>query len=272
MPPPTYTSRMTTSSPSRTRPAVHRARAAATVLLLSVLAVGCSSTPSPVRDTSSSAEDLYRSAKDALNRGDFITAIDTFEALGARYPFGTYTQQAQLDVAYAYLEQDENDSAVAAADRFIKLYPRSERIDYAQYMKGLANYRRGNSAFERFFPRDMAKVNQNWLRQSYAEFDTLVRRYPDSDYAQDATERMVFLRDEMARHELITAQFYFERGAMVAAVNRVNHLLTHFDGSKHVPDALELLVEAYEALGQDDLAADTRRVLAATLGEPVERG
>ena len=229
-----------------------------------VAGAGCAGTPSPTSDASASAESLYRSAKTALNRGDFLTAIDTFETLGARYPFGTYTQQAQLDIAYAYLQQEENDSAIAAADRFIKLYPRSDDIDYAQYMKGLANYRRGTSAFERIFPRDMARVNQNWLRAAYAEFDTLVRRYPDSRYAEDARARMAFLRDEMARHELITARFYFERGAMIAAVNRVSYLLEHFDGSRHVPDALALMISAYDALGQEDLAADTRRVLAAT--------
>ena len=235
----------------------------ALLVLVALAGAGCTST-SPTRDVSASAESLYRSAKDALTRGDFLTAIDTFETLGARYPFGTYTQQAQLDIAYAYLQQDEHDNAVAAADRFIKLYPRSEDIDYAQYMKGLANYRRGSSAFERVFPRDMARVNQNWLRTAYAEFDTLVRRYPDSDYAPDARERMAFLRNEMARHELVTARFYFERGAMVAVVNRVNYLLERFDGSAHVPDALALLARAYDALGQDDLAADARRVLAAT--------
>ena len=233
-------------------------------LLGAALATGCAGTANPTRDASASAESLYRSAKGALGRGDFLTAIDTFETLGARYPFGTYTQQAQLDIAYAYLQQEEFDNAIAAADRFIKLYPRSDDIDYAQYMKGLAHYQRGGSAFERIFPRDMARVNQNWLRSAYAEFDTLVRRYPDSRYAPDAQERMAFLRDEMARHELITARFYFERGAMVAAVNRASYLLEHFDGSRHVPDALALMASAYDAMGQGDLAADARRVLTAT--------
>jgi len=155
------------------------------------------------------AEQLYVAAKRALNQGDFLTAIATFETLGARYPFGSFTQQAQLDVAYAYLRQDEFDSAINAADRFIKLYPRSETIDYAYYIKGVSHFSRGGSAMERIFPRDMAKVNQMWLSSAFAEFDTLVRRFPDSQYAPDALERMAYLRNEMARHELITASFYF---------------------------------------------------------------
>jgi len=248
------------SARSSARPS---ARRVAIALLLCLAGAACSTTPE--RDgASSTAEQLYRQAKKALGRGDFLTAIDTFETLGARYPFGTYTQQAQLDIAYAYLRQDEFDSAIDAADRFIKLYPQSDSIDYALYMKGLAHFSRGGSAFERVFPRDMARVNQAWLRASFAEFDTLLRRFPDSRYASDALERMRFLRDRMAEHELITARFYYERGAMVATINRITYLLEHFDGSDRIPDALALMAAAYGALGQDDQRTDTLRVLAAT--------
>lgn len=213
---------------------------------------------------SGSAEELYRAAKRSLNRGDFLTAIGTFETLGARYPFGSFTQQAQLDIAYAYLKQDEFDNAINAADRFIKLYPRNENIDYAYYIKGVSDFSRGGSAMERIFPRDMSKVDQLWLRSSFAQFDTLVRRFPNSKYAQDALARMAFLRDEMARHELTTARFYYQRGAMVAVINRVNYLLSHFDGSSHIPNALALMAGAYESLGQFDLQQDTLRVLSLT--------
>lgn len=234
---------------------------------------GCATSNSGSSADLQSAESIYNQAKRALNQGDFLTAIDTFETLGARYPFGTYTQQAQLDVAFAYLKQDDFDSAISSADRLIKLYPRSENIDYAYYIKGVSHFSRGGSAMERIFPRDMAKVNQNWLRSSFAEFDTLVRRFPESQYAADALDRMIFLKDEMARHELITAQFYYDRGAMVAVVNRVNYLLEHFDGSKHVPDSLALMASAYQSLGQTDLQNETLRVLALTDPEhPAAKG
>ena len=234
----------------------------AAALAASTLAA-CSTTGDAI-DESATAEELYRNAKRSLARGDFLTAIDTFETLGARYPFGSYTQQAQLDVAYAYFKQDEFDEAIGAADRFIKLYPQSDNLDYAYYMKGLSHYSRGGSAFERLFPRDLSRVNQNWLRSAFAEFDTLVRRFPDSPYVPDSLERMAFLKNEMARHELVTARFYYERGAMVAVVNRITYLLEHFDGSAHVPNALALLASAYEALGQEDLRQDTLRVLRET--------
>jgi len=209
-------------------------------------------------------ESLYGAAKRALDRGDYLTAIDGFEALGAQFPFGTFTQRAQLEVTFAYFKENEYDNAIAAANRYIKLYPRDASVDYALYMKGLANYSRGGSIGERVFPRNLAQVDQNWLRTSYVEFDTLVRRYPESEYTTDAIERMAFLRDSMAQHELTTARYYYERGAMVASVNRVTYILEQFKESKHVPNALALMASAQRSLGQDELAKDTLRVLSET--------
>lgn len=235
------------------------------LVLISILA-GCASQEEKTASTNQSAEQLYKSAKKRLDQGDFLGAVEGFELLGARYPFGNFTQQAQLDVAYAYLKQDEYDNAINSADRFLKLYPRSDNIDYAWYMKGLANFSRGGSTLERLFPRDMSKVNQAWLRASFADFDTLVSRFPDSVYAPDAIERMRFLHNEMARHELNTAKYYYQRGAMVATVNRVQYLLNHFEGSEHVGNGLALMASAYKSMGQIELQQDTLRVLA--LNEP----
>jgi len=225
---------------------------------------GCASSGSGSGSTTGTPEGLYGIAKRALDRGDYLTAIDVFEELGAKFPFGTFTQQAQLEVILAYYKQDEHDNAIFAADRFIKLYPRNEAVDYAVYMKGLSHFSRGGSPMERFFPRKLAYVDQNWLRSAYAEFDNLVQRFPDSEYRADAIERMAYLRDEMAQHELITARYYYNRGAMVASVNRVTYLLEHYKDSKHVPNALALMASAQRSMGQADLAADTLRVLANT--------
>jgi len=224
----------------------------------------CASTNDTGGVSSGTPEGLYGIAKRAMNRGDYLTAIDVFESLGAQFPFGTFTQQAQLEVTYAYYKQDEYDNAIAAADRFIKLYPRNESVDYAVYMKALSHFSRGGSPMERFFPRTLAHVDQNWLRSSYVEFDSLVRRFPESKYAEDAIKRMAYLRDEMARHELITARYYYNRGAMVASVNRVTYLLEHYKESKHVANALALMASAQTSLGQTELAQDTLRVLTET--------
>ncbi len=241
-----------------------RQAALITVVAVSLGLGACATNNSGPGSPSNTPEGLYDIAKRALTRGDYLTAIDVFESLGAQFPFGNYTQKAQLEVTYAYYKQDEYDSAISAADRYIKLYPRDESVDYAIYMKALSNFSRGGSPMERFFPRQLAYVDQNWLRAAYVDFDTLVRRFPNSEYAADAVDRMAYLRDEMARHELITARYYYNRGAMVASVNRVTYLLEHYKGSKHVPNALALMASAQRSLGQTDLANDTLRVLAQT--------
>jgi len=237
---------------------------AAIIVTLSVmiLITGCRNLNPDAPVNQPSAEALYKDAKRSLASGNFVEAVETFETLGALYPFGNYTQQAQLDVAYAYFKQDEYNNAISTADRFIKLYPRSPSIDYAYYIKGLANYTRGSSPLERLFPRDLTKVNQSWLRSSFADFDTLATRFPDSSYVPDSIERMNFLRNEMARHELVTAQYYYGRGAMVATISRIKYMLEHFEESVHTANGLALMAKAYGTLGQEDLQNDTLRVLA----------
>ncbi len=214
----------------------------------------------PTRDWSD--ERLYKEAKHKLDIKAYSSAVELFETLESRYPFGEHTQQAQLDIAYSYFKQDEFDNAVAAADQFIKLHPRNKSVDYAYYLKGLSNFSRGQSTLERLFPRELSHVDQNWLRTAFANFETLIRRFPDSSYIEDAKQRMVFLRNEMARHELITAEYYYHRGAMIASVNRVKYLLEHFDKTPHTADALALMVKAYTAMGKDQLARETLEILA----------
>ena len=244
-----------------------------TLLMLLLLTTGCSTTGEPEEEYDPtrdwSAEKLYREAKKRMERGEYDTAVDYFETLESRYPFGDFTRQAQLDIAYAYLKQDEFDNAIASADQFIKLHPQHEAVAYAYYLKGLSHFSRGQSMMERLFPRDLAKVDQTWLQSSYADFDTLVRRYPESQYSEDARQRMIYLRNQMGRHELITARYYYKRGAMVAAINRCEYLLEHFGQTPSAPKALELMVRAYRAMGQDDLAEETLKVLA--LNDPDNR-
>ncbi len=196
-----------------------------------------------------------------MNAGEFGEAVKLFEALEARYPFGRYALQTQLDIAYAYYKFDEMESAIAAADRFIKFNPRHERVDYAYYLKGLAHYNRGRGLFENLSPRRFASIDQSQLRDAYRAFDELVRKFPNGQYAQDARQRMVYLRNMQADHEYNVASYYFRRGAYAGAVNRVKYLIERFDGAPAVPDALVLMVKAYRQMGMHDLAAGTLALL-----------
>lgn len=241
-------------------PAMKRAAVAALAIGLAAAGGACSSRDyDPTADWSK--ERLYREAKSSLDAGSFQEAIDYFETLEARYPFGPLALQAQLDIAYAYYRYGEEKSAIAALDRFIKLHPTHEGVAYAYYLRGLIRYNRGRTFVNDVFPRDMSQMDQGRLRQAFSDFRRVVEQHGDTRYADDARKRMVYLRNQMARHELNTARFYFGRAAYTAALNRIEYLLTNYEGAPAVPDALALQVRAYEQLGMKDLAADARRVL-----------
>ncbi|MEM7292056.1 MAG: outer membrane protein assembly factor BamD [Pseudomonadota bacterium] len=221
----------------------------------------CTTTPHDPTENWS-ARKIYNEASKSLRTGDFTQAVDYFEILESRYPFGRYTLQSQLDIAYAHYKRQEYDVAIDACDRFIKLHPRNEHIDYAYYLKGLANFTRGSGLFTNFLGRDPSQHDQRSLSNAFADFDTLVRRFPDSQYVPDARQRMIFLRNEMAEHEYDIAQFYYSRGAMLATINRIKFMIENYNGAPLISDGLALMAQAYTNIGMDDLAADTLRVLA----------
>jgi len=214
-----------------------------------------------------SAGELYAKAKDRLDSGDYTTAIDYYETLESRYPFGKYATQSQLDVIRAYYLDDEPESATAAADRFIKLNPRHPAVDYAFYMKGIINFGLQDSIVDKFYTRDIADYDQTIMKKSYEDFSVLVNRFPDSQYTADAVKRMVYLRNQLARSELKVAEFYLGRRAWVAASNRAKTILEAYQGSSSIKRALQIQVLAYQKLKLDKLAEDARRILILNYGQ-----
>lgn len=215
---------------------------------------------------------FHQQAKEALDNQSYQKAITLYEALEARYPFGDYAAQAQLNVAYAYYKNDDPEAALAAADRFIKVHPRSPNVDYAYYLKGLINYNRGIGFIDRFIPTDASQRDPGNAKDAYDNFQELIRRFPNSRYVDDAKQRMVALRNNMGMYELHVADFYMRRKAYVAAVNRANHIVKEYQRTPAVPGALQIMQEAYSKLGMDDLAADAERVynLNYPNGAPVQ--
>lgn len=233
-------------------------------LLVILFLTGCASTPDDELDdvdADKTAAMLYTEAKDSLRAGDYETAITRLESLEARFPFGRYAQQAQLDIAYAYYKYDEPDSAVAAVDRFIKLYPRHQHVDYAYYLRGLVKFNQGRGAFDDLPGQDPAKRDPGAAKQAFQFFDELVTRFPNSIYAEDAVKRMRYLRNSLARYEIYVGEYYFKRGAFLAAANRGKYVLEYFQTTPSTPDALALMVKSYEKLQLPQLAADAKRVL-----------
>ncbi|MCK7576455.1 MAG: outer membrane protein assembly factor BamD [Chromatiales bacterium] len=233
-----------------------------TALLLAVTLTGCGIFGKEIDETEGwSAAKLYSEAASQLDSGSYKRAIELYQKLEARYPFGRYAMQAQLDVAYAHYRAEEPEDALAAADRFIKLYPQNPYVDYAYYLKGIVNYNRSVSFLDRFIPTDASQRDPGSALDAFKDFAILVERFPNSKYAEDARQRMVYLRSNLAMNEVHVARYYMKRGAYLAAANRANHVIQHYQRTSAVDDALEVLVDAYRALGKEDLAADTKRVL-----------
>lgn len=232
------------------------------IFLLLIPLVACSGVGGDNDPTKGwSAAKLYAEAKEAQEDENFERAIELFETLEARYPFGRYAQQAQLDSAYAYYKFSEPDSAIANADRFIKLHPKSPHVDYAYYLKGLANFNRGDSFLSKIIDRNPAERDPTPMKRAFEDFSILIKTYPDSRYAEDARQRMVFLRNELAEYEMNIANFYLRREAYIAAANRAKHVLEHYQGATSVPLALKTMIKSYRKLGLDELANDAYRVL-----------
>jgi len=217
-------------------------------------------------------EEIYSQAKGELNDGNYSAAINLSETLQSRYPYGRYAQQALLEMAYAYYRQGEAESAISAAERFIKQYPNSPHVDYAYYVKGLANFNGEVSILQSLGGQDPTERDPKAAQNSFAAFKDLVTRFPDSKYAPDSRLRMQYLVNALAQYELHVAGYYLRRGAHIAAVNRAQGVLTQYPNSPSTRDALKILVQAYDALGMTDLRDDAQRVLNKNSGASISAG
>ena len=232
-------------------------------LLVAVILTGCSLLPDEEDKTRDwSAQKLYTEASDELSAGNYERAIELYEKLEARYPFGKYAMQSQLNIAYAYYRFAEPESAIAALERFIRLYPSSPATSYAYYLKGLVNFNRNLGFFDRFLPTETAQRDPGAAIESYKDFAELIRRWPNTEYADDARKRLLYLRNNLARHEIHVARYYIARGAYLAAANRGKYVIENYQRTPSIKDALEVMIEAYNALDLKDLATDAQRVLA----------
>jgi outer membrane protein assembly factor BamD len=208
-----------------------------------------------------SADKIYAEAKTALDNGQYDLAIKRYESLEARFPYGRYSQQGQLEVAYAYYKQKEQASAVAAAERFMKLHPNHPSVDYAYYLKGLAYFNEDAGLMSRISHQDPSERDPKSARDSFDAFKELVQRFPDSKYAPDALARMKYLVNALASHEIHVARWYVRRGAYVAAANRAQFALKNYPEAPIQEEALLIMIRSYDALGMRELRDDTERIL-----------
>ena len=235
------------------------------ILLTAFVVTGCAGIKNKFKDKDKNegvpVEELYDRAHGHMEKGNWSTAGETFGRLIAQYPYGVYTEQALMEQAYAQHKAGKHEDAIASIDRFIRTYPTHKIIAYLYYLRGLSNMARNTVFMARTFKLDTSNRDLQAPIQAFSDFDLVATRYPNSRYAADARQRMVFLRNEFARFELNTALYYLRRGAWVSAADRATYLLETYPQSEYQNDAVALLGEAYTRMGNPTLAADARRVL-----------
>jgi outer membrane protein assembly factor BamD len=230
--------------------------------VLALLLSGCSLLPEKVDETKDwSASKLYSEARDELSSGNYEKAVQYFEKLESRYPFGTYAQQAQMEVAYAYYRQGDQPQALAAVDRFIKLHPNHPNVDYMYYLRGLINFNDRVGFLDFLSKQDPSERDPKAAREAFDSFKQLAERFPDSKYTKDAVARMKYLVDAMAQYEVHVANYYYRRGAYLAAANRAQLAVSNYRDAPAIEEALFVMVRSYDALGLTKLRDDAERVM-----------
>ena len=212
-------------------------------------------------------KELYDQAQTRLKNGSFSTAIMSLEALESRFPFGRYAEQAQAELIYAYYMNSQFEASQSAAERFINLHPRHSHTGYAFYMKGLAAFTDDSGLFSRYFQSDLAKREVVMAQTSFDELSDFISRYPSSKYVPHAKQRMIYLRNLLAEHEIYVADFYMKRGAYLAAIGRAKYVIEHLPNTPQTPYALSILVEAYEILEYEELRKTSFDILKANFPE-----
>jgi outer membrane protein assembly factor BamD len=230
-------------------------------IVATLLLGSCGSAPTNDETAKWSAQRLFGEAMDSMASKDWEIAIKYFEKLEARFPYGRYAEQAQIEIAYAQWKNGDRASAVASADRFIKLYPNHPNVDYAYYLKGLANFNENTGLLSGLSNPDMSERDPKGTHDAFVAFKELVTRFPDSKYTPDALARMRYLVNSLASHEVHVARWYMRRGAYIAAANRAQYAVKEFPQAPATEEAIFIMIKAYDALGLDDLRDAANRVM-----------
>jgi len=232
-----------------------------TVLAVALLLLAACAGNDEVQTEVESLTEAYQDAQENIARGNYVRGVQIFEAIQARYPFSDISRQVQLELMYAYYKAGRREQAIEAADTFMRENPIHDRVDYALYIKGLSYYEQDAGFIERRFKKDVSKRPPKDVEIAYSTLRRLVERYPASEYAPDAEQRLLFLKNRMSDYENHVADYYMRRGAYVAALNRAKGALETYNGAPGNARSLEIMAQAYDELGMHELAADTRRVL-----------
>ncbi|GAA3941949.1 outer membrane protein assembly factor BamD [Litoribacillus peritrichatus] len=233
------------------------------IIVLFALLAGCSSDDKKPDEPEKTELEYYSDAQELMDTEQHFQAIKELSDLENYYPFGRYAEQAKLELMFNYIRLDDYTNAHATAERFLRLHPRHPKVDYAYYVRALSTYYMTRGFFDSFISIDRAERDMGIIEDAFTEFSEFLSKYPKSQYAVDARQRMLHLRDYLANHEIYAARYLIRRQAFAAAANRGKYIVTRFQGTTAVPEGLAIMVESYQKLGLDDLANDSLSVLVA---------
>lgn len=231
-------------------------------LFISLLVLsGCHTTSKDERYNNMSPTEIYEAGVKNVKKKRYTQAVEDFEALESRYPFGDYADKAQYGAIYSYYLNEDYPAALPAVERFIRMYPRHPRVDYAYYMKGLIHFSESMGYWSKYLPMEREERDPTSAKKALNAFNAVIMNFPESPYVEDAKLRVVYLRNLLAQSELVAARFYLTKGAYVAAANRATNVIENFDQTPSMPEALAIMVEAYRKMNLPELANDSYRVL-----------
>ncbi|OAM34559.1 competence protein ComL [Eikenella sp. NML96-A-049] len=241
------------------------------ILLVTGLAVmlsACSSTSTTAVSQDAqitqdwSVDKLYAEAHEEMESRNYSRSVRLYEILRARFPNTRQAVQSRLDTAYVYYKDEQQPQALAHVEQFLKLYPNHPNTDYALYLKGLIVLNQDKSIFNKLASQDWSDRDPKANREAYQVFNELITLFPDSKYANDAREKMTRLVDALGGNEMAIARYYMQRGAYLAAANRAQGIVSRYQNTRYVEEALAIMMTAYTRLEKPELSNDTRRVLA----------
>ena len=232
------------------------------LIATALLIAGCT-TPGQEYDPTANwnAERLFQDGKSEMNANNWKLAKERFFAVETRFPLGVYAQQSMINLAYSQWKDKETDLALGTLARFQQQYPNHPATDYVLYLRGLINFTPPSAVFASITRQNPGERDPKALRQSYAAFNELIERFPESRYTPDARKRLAWLVSTMADNEKFVARYYYDRYSYVAAINRAQVVVTEFQSVPAAEEALYIMMLSYEKLGMTDLRNDTERVL-----------
>jgi len=210
-----------------------------------------------------SSKALYELAEEKINAGSIGQGIKEYKTILDSYPGSKYAIQARLDIAYNLYKQKKYNLSIIEINDFIEKYPDLPSTPYAYYLKGVVAEAKSSSILDKLVT-DSAQRDVESIRDAYSYYMDLINTFPDSKYSEDASKKLLNLRNTLSRHEFYVALYYTGIGSHIAAINRSKFIIENYPNSSSIPDSLHLMAYNYDEINAIQLATDVRKILSSS--------